>query len=141
MIHLSKGEKEELEGKIIKLIEESDLKTSCCSIGEWQKDIETVRGFKKADYFSDILSAVSNPYRLKILLILLEREWACNCEFEYVLDIHQTLISHHLKNLRNANLITFKKEGKWKFYRIIDEARSFLEELRKSLFKAPELKE
>ena len=138
---MSKGEKVELEVKIIKLIEESDLKSSCCSLKEWQDDIEKVRGFGDVDNFSVILSAVSNPYRLKILLILLKREWACNCEFEYILDIHQTLISHHLKNLRETNLITYKKEGKWKFYRITDEARPFLEELRESLFKVPELKD
>ena len=138
---MSKEEKAELQGTISKLIDETDLKNACCSVDEWEKKINNVRGFVEADTFSAVLGVIANPIRLKILLIILERDWACNCEFEYILGIHQTLISHHLKNLRNANLISYKREGKWKFYRITDEARPFLEELRETLFKIPELKE
>ena len=138
---MSKEEKAELENTISKLIDETDLKNACCTVDEWEKKINNVRGFVEADTFSAVLSVIANPIRLKMLLIILERDWACNCEFEYILGIHQTLISHHLKNLRNANLISYKREGKWKFYRITDEARPFLEELRETLFKVPELKE
>ncbi|MHA1187190.1 MAG: ArsR/SmtB family transcription factor [Candidatus Heimdallarchaeota archaeon] len=138
---MSKDEKVELESTISKLIDETDLKHACCSVDDWEKKINDIRGFVEADTFSAVLSVVSNPIRLKILLIILERDWACNCEFEYILSIHQTLISHHLKKLRDAKLISYKRTGKWKFYRITDEARSFLEELRETLFRVPELKE
>lgn len=138
---MSNEEKVVLEETISKLIDGTDLKNACCSVEEWEKKITNIRGFVEADSFSAILSVVSNPIRLKILLIILERNWACNCEFEYILGIHQTLISHHLKNLRDAKLITYKREGKWKFYRITDDARPFLEELRDTLFKIPGLKD
>ena len=137
---MSKEKQVVLEVKISKLIDGTDLKNACCTVDEWEKKINNVRGFVEVDTFSAVLSVISNPIRLKMLLIILERDWACNCEFEYILGIHQTLISHHLKNLREAKLISYKREGKWKFYRITDKARPFLEELRETLFKVPELK-
>lgn len=130
-------EKEKLGEKIVKLIDESELKASCCSLEGWEERIKKIRAFKEADSFCEVLRVVSNPIRMKILTILLERNWACNCEFEYVLNIHQTLISHHLKILRDSGMATFKQEGLWKLYRIEDKYRPFLEELRELLFTAP----
>lgn len=131
-------EKEKLSEKIVKLIDGSELKSLCCSLEEWEERIETIRAFKEADSFSEILRVISNPIRLKIIAILLERSWACNCEFEYILKIHQTLISHHLKLLRDSGMVTFKQEGLWKLYRIEEKFRPFLEEFRELLFRMPE---
>ena len=129
--------KEKLSEKIVKLIDGSELKSLCCSLEEWEERIETIPAFKEADSFSEILRVVSNPIRLKILAILLERSWACNCEFEYILKIHQTLISHHLKLLRDSGMVTFKQEGLWKLYRIEERFRPFLEKFRELLFTVP----
>ncbi len=129
--------KEKLGEKIVKLIDGSELKSLCCSLEDWEERIETIPAFKEADFFSRILRVVSNPIRLKILTILLERSWACNCEFEYILKIHQTLISHHLKLLRDSGLVTFKQEGLWKLYRIEEKFRPFLEKFRELLFTLP----
>lgn len=128
---------DELSEKIVKLINGSELKTLCCSLEDWEERIKTIPAFKEADSFSEILRVVSNPIRLKIVAILLERKWACNCEFEYILKIHQTLISHHLKILRDSGMITFKQEGLWKLYRLEDEFRPFLEAFRELLFTVP----
>jgi ArsR family transcriptional regulator len=58
------------------------------------------------------------------------REWACNCEFEAAFEIHQALISHHLKLLRDGNIITYTKSGSWKYYKLKDEIRPYLEQMR-----------
>ena len=126
-----------LTKRIKKLKDVSEVKASCCSLDDWKERIDRLYGFKEANSFYETLRVVSNPIRLKILIILLDRNWACNCEFEYVLDIHQTLISHHLKIMREAKMISFVKDGLWKYYRIEDEFRPFLENFRELLFTAP----
>ena len=119
------------------MINKIDLKQICCVTQDRKEYLSGIDVFEKADDFSSTLKLIANPIRLKILLILLNKEWACNCEFESAFDEHQTLISHHLRNLREGGLITFKKKGQWKFYKIIDEARSFLEKLRSLILIMP----
>ena len=120
------GSKERVE----KLINGTELGKSCSNLKEWQRLIKEIPAFNEADMISTFLKLISNPIRLKILLILLEREWACNCEFEYAFKIHQALISHHLKLLRDNNFITYSKTGSWKYYKIRDEIRPYLKQLR-----------
>ncbi|NHK32636.1 MAG: winged helix-turn-helix transcriptional regulator [Asgard group archaeon] len=117
------------------------IKVVCCTAEEWTSHLSKIDGYIEADNLSKILKVIANPIRLKILLILMEREWACNCEFEVAFGEHQTLISHHLRNLRDVGLITSTKKGQWKFYKIKDEARPFLESIRKVINKIPQIKE
>lgn len=113
------------------------IKVVCCTAEEWTSHLSEIDGYNDADDLSKILKVISNPIRLKILLILMERDWACNCEFEVAFGEHQTLISHHLRNLREIGLITSSKKGQWKIYKIRDEARPFLESIRKVIHKIP----
>ena len=117
------------------------IKVVCCTAEEWTSHLSEIDGYTDADNLSKILKAIANPIRLKILLILLEREWACNCEFEVAFGEHQTLISHHLRNLREVGLITSSKKGQWKFYKIKEDARPFLESVREVISKIPQIKE
>ncbi|NHJ33283.1 MAG: helix-turn-helix transcriptional regulator [Asgard group archaeon] len=131
---MSKMEKElsELVSKdrVEKLIDETELRKTCSNLKEWNESIKDISAYKDADMISSFLKLFSNPIRLKIILILLEREWACNCEFEYAFNIHQALISHHLKLLRDGKIITYSKTGPWKYYKIRDEIRPYLKKLR-----------
>ncbi|HUT80184.1 MAG TPA: helix-turn-helix transcriptional regulator [Candidatus Bathyarchaeia archaeon] len=111
-------------------IDSIDTSQICCNKIDYKKYTDTITGFENSDEFSNFLKLISNPIRLKILLILLTKEWSCNCEFESVFNEHQTLISHHLRNLREGGLIDFKKQGQWKFYKIKAKFRPILERLR-----------
>jgi ArsR family transcriptional regulator len=106
------------------------IKVVCCTAEEWTDHLSEIKGYKDAEEFVKILKVIANPTRLKILLILLDREWACNCEFEVAFGQHQTLISHHLRNLRDNGLISSSKKGQWRFYKIKDGVRPFLESIR-----------
>lgn len=66
-----------------------------------------------------LLKAVAHETRLKILLLLSEREM-CVCELTVALEGTQPTVSHHLKILDNVGLIKTRKEGKWVFYSIAD---------------------
>ena len=135
-----KTNEKDLEKKIEKLISESELKKQCYSLESWQKNILKIEGFEQAEKFSEVLGLVSNPFRLKMLFILLERDWCCSCEFEYLLEIHQTLVSHHLKILREGGIISYRKVGKWRFYSLTEPARPFILRLRELLTCLPNKK-
>ena len=74
------------------------------------------------------LKALSDPTRLRIFLLLLERD-LCVCELTYVLDMSQSRVSHQLRLLRDANLVEDKREGRWIIYTIPQRARVNLEPL------------
>jgi DNA-binding transcriptional ArsR family regulator len=74
-----------------------------------------------ADLEVDILKAMADPCRLKILKLLREGE-LCVCEIMTALDRPQSSTSHHLSILKDAGLIKERKEGKWSHYRLSDVA-------------------
>lgn len=119
------------------IINKIDLKQICCVTQDRKEYLSGIDVFEKADDFSAILKLIANPIRLKILLVLLNKEWACNCEFESAFSEHQTLISHHLRNLREGGLIAFEKKGKWKFYKLQEEIRPFIEQIRDLIYIMP----
>ncbi|QCR32658.1 helix-turn-helix transcriptional regulator [Lysinibacillus sp. SGAir0095] len=65
------------------------------------------------------LKAVSDANRLTLLSCLKAGE-VCVCDFVDVLGISQPAVSQHLKKLEEAGIITARKIGTWKHYRIID---------------------
>ena len=76
---------------------------------------------KDLEKFAKTLRVMAEPNRLK-LLCLLSKDECCVCEVEKQLGLPQNLISHHLKVLRDAGLVTFKKEAQWKHYSVNEKA-------------------
>ena len=70
---------------------------------------------------SRLLKAISQPERLKILLAIGEGE-ACVCHLEAALAQRQVYISQQLIALRNAGVVTDRREGRFIFYRLSDPA-------------------
>jgi len=68
---------------------------------------------------SNILSAISNPFRIKILLAIGSGE-ACVCHLESLLRQRQAYISQHLMALRKAGILDTRREGKFIYYRLAD---------------------
>jgi ArsR family transcriptional regulator, arsenate/arsenite/antimonite-responsive transcriptional repressor len=64
---------------------------------------------------SDLFSAVSDPTRLRILRLLAAGE-ICVGDLVTVLRVPQPTASRHLTYLRNAGLITARKNSYWTFY-------------------------
>jgi ArsR family transcriptional regulator len=63
------------------------------------------------------LKALSDPTRMRIILLLMKKE-LCVCEIIFVLGMEQSRISHHLRILRDADLVEDVRDGKWIVYRI-----------------------
>ncbi len=81
-------------------------KISCCQI-----DLATQKSIAGADKVAEFLKVISEKSRLQILCLLKEGE-RCVCEIYEPLNIPQNLASHHLKILRDFNLIDYRREGR-----------------------------
>jgi len=78
--------------------------------------------------------ALSDPHRLRILDRLRGGE-RCVCELTDVLDAGQSLLSFHLKVLKDAGLVTDRRDGRWMHYAVdaaaLAELDAFLGALRR----------
>ncbi len=62
-----------------------------------------------------LLRALADDTRLRILDILRDGEH-CVCELQASVEIGQSLLSHHLRALREAGLVQDRREGRWVHY-------------------------
>ena len=65
----------------------------------------------------DVLRALAEPLRWRIVELLAEEE-LCVCHLVEELGVAQPLVSHHLKTLRAAGLVTSTRYRQWVFYRL-----------------------
>jgi ubiquinone/menaquinone biosynthesis C-methylase UbiE len=75
------------------------------------------------DEIVDIVRAIGEPTRLRILALLAHGEMAAG-EMSTVLNQSQPRVSRHLKLLTEANLIERRPEGAWVFFRLSDVGRA-----------------
>lgn len=66
---------------------------------------------------TDVLKVVADPVRLRILSSL-AREQLCVCHLQEELGAGQTLVSHHLRTLRDAGLVESEPCGRFTYYRL-----------------------
>ena len=59
--------------------------------------------------------ALSDPLRIQIIELLRSQE-LCVCELCEKLDVNQSKLSFHLKNLKDASLVHSRQEGRWMYY-------------------------
>lgn len=72
---------------------------------------------KKIEQTINFLKTVSDRNRLQILCLLKDKE-RCVCEIWQWLDLPQNLVSHHLKVLRELELVSSRKEGVKIYYKL-----------------------
>ena len=71
----------------------------------------------KINQLIKFLKIISEKNRIKILCLLKKGE-KCVCEIWQCLKLPQNLVSHHLKTLKDFNLISSRKEGVKIFYKL-----------------------
>ncbi len=64
-----------------------------------------------------LFAALADPTRLRLLNLMNGRE-VCVCYFVQILAQSQPKISRHLAYLRNAGVVSARRDGKWMHYRI-----------------------
>ena len=74
-----------------------------------------------------LFKAVADPHRLTILATLARAgDEVCVCDFTSALPLNQPAVSHHLKILRDAGLVTWQRRGTWVYYRLAPDAHERL---------------
>jgi ArsR family transcriptional regulator len=71
-----------------------------------------------------VFKALSDPVRLRLLSSIASRagQEACVCDLSEGIDLTQPTISHHLKVLRSAGLLTSERRASWVYYRVVPQA-------------------
>jgi ArsR family transcriptional regulator, arsenate/arsenite/antimonite-responsive transcriptional repressor len=97
----------------IQLVDITDRKlgTRCCEPGMARLSSED------AQQISADLQLLAHPVRLQILDMLAHHGGkVCVCDLEAAVPVKQPTISHHLKILRQADLIEDERHGLWAYY-------------------------
>lgn len=87
----------------------------------------------EAERIASLLKALSDPTRLRLLSHVAAQgcESVCACDLTEPLGISQPTVSHHMKKLVDAGLLTREQKGKWAHYSVIPSAfaelRAFLD--------------
>ena len=69
---------------------------------------------------AEILKVFCDPTRLRIIAALCRSEM-CVCDIARLLGMTQSAISHQLRVLKQARLVTTRRDGKTIFYSLCDE--------------------
>ena len=79
---------------------------------------------EQAIELSRLFKAMGDPVRLRLLSLIASHEGgeACVCDLSGVFELSGPTISHHLKVLREAGLISGQRRGTWVYYRVHPEA-------------------
>jgi ArsR family transcriptional regulator len=67
---------------------------------------------------ADLLGAVANPVRWRLLAVLSDGATRCVCQLQPVAGVHAGLLSYHLRVLREAGLVRTARRGTWVDYTI-----------------------
>ncbi len=98
----------------------------CCSV------LVDPVGVREAADLSAAFHALADPARLRVLSLIASQPTGevCACDLVAPIGKSQPTISHHLKVLYEAGLVTKEKRGSWIWYRAVPGR---LEELRAAL--------
>jgi ArsR family transcriptional regulator len=77
----------------------------------------------EAERLAVLLKAMAEPTRLRLLSLVAAHEGgeACVCDLTEPVGLSQPTVSHHLKILVDAGLLTREKRGVWAYYRVAPE--------------------
>ena len=98
----------------------------CCS------PLREVLDDDEARRLATAFKVLGDPARLKLLSLIAagpEGE-ACVCDLIAPVGLSQPTVSHHLKVLHDAGIVTRERRGSWAYFKVVPEA---LENLRAAL--------
>ena len=97
--------------------------TACC--GPLTKEAISV---ENAEIVARSLKAIADPARLRLISMIAAHDnaEACVCDLTEPLNLGQSTVSHHLKVLVDAGIVTRDKRGTWAYYQLVPGALDFL---------------
>jgi ArsR family transcriptional regulator len=107
----------------------------CAIKSDWETELQVEKNFLESNKFhetSKMLKLLGNPSRLKITLMLLNRDH-CVCEIIYNLNEKQNLVSSNLGILKRFKIIDSYYRSKHKYYKLNDNAVNIIRLIKESL--------
>ena len=85
-------------------------------------------GDEAAETLARMFKALSDPARVKLLSLIAAApdDEACICDLTEPVGLSQPTISHHMKLLVAAGLVTREQRGKWAYFRVVPEVLGLL---------------
>jgi ArsR family transcriptional regulator, arsenate/arsenite/antimonite-responsive transcriptional repressor len=85
----------------------------------------------KAEALAAMFRVLGDPSRLQLLSLIASQPSGevCACELVEVLGLSQPTVSHHLKVMYRAGLLTKERRGTWIYYRVVQERLVMLRDL------------
>lgn len=94
---------------------------TCCDVAPMLS--EPMTSGEAAD-LSTKLKALADPVRLLLFSAIASHAGgeACVCDISGGVDVSQPTVSHHLKVLRDAGLLTSQRRGSWVYYSVVPDS-------------------
>ena len=87
-----------------------------------------VLGEEAAERLARVFRALGDRYRVRLLSLIATADGgeACICDLTEPVGLSQPTVSHHMKQLAEAGLVTREQRGKWAYYRVVPQAMTAL---------------
>lgn len=81
-----------------------------------------------AERLARLFKALGDPTRVRLLSMIAATEAgeACICDLTAPVGLSQPTVSHHMKQLVDAGLVTREQRGKWAYYAVVPGALNAL---------------
>jgi ArsR family transcriptional regulator, arsenate/arsenite/antimonite-responsive transcriptional repressor len=98
---------------------------ACCPPGALLREPLTAAAAKD---MAAKLKALADPVRLQLFSAIASHAGgeACVCDISVGVEVSQPTVSHHLKVLRDAGLLTSQRRASWVYYAVVPEALASL---------------
>lgn len=83
----------------------------------------------EAEELAHLLKAVAHPVRLQLLSIIRSSDEVCACDLYAPVGLTQPTVSHHLKLLTDAGLLTRTQRGTWAWFQVNEDRMGDIREV------------
>lgn len=95
----------------------ADAESCCASVTGAVLDVA------RAEALARVFRALGDPTRVRLVSLIAAHAGAeaCVCDLTEPVGLSQPTVSHHLKQLVGAGLLSREQRGRWAYYRVIDQ--------------------
>ncbi len=95
----------------------ADLAACCAPVTAGVLDDDT------AEQLARVFKALADPTRVRLLSMIAASAGgeACACDLIEPVNLSQPTVSHHMRQLVDAGLVTREQRGKWAYYRVVND--------------------
>jgi DNA-binding transcriptional ArsR family regulator len=95
----------------------------CLDLEKAKEPRAMLLGEEAAARLAERAKALGDPTRLRLAATLAQTDELCVCDLAWVAGRAENLISHHLRVLRSAGLVSSRRDGKMVLYRLTEPGR------------------